>query len=310
MLTVRLVSIHYAAPDVNVYMFRAPDGTALPPAPGGSHIDLHVDATTTRQYSLVNEGEAPDTYQIAVRRMPDGRGGSDRWHRESIVGETYTISAPRCIFPVSPPPGMREILLAGGIGITPMLSIWRARRRAGLKPHLYYWGPERGRMAFYDELAGQDDVTLFETTHGMDQPRISDIIRAHPGSHLFYACGPERMIHEAEQALGNSQQLLIERFAPLGAVPSVQDNGYTVRLARSGHDLHVLPGETILAACLRNNLDVAYSCEQGVCGACEIRVLKGRVNHRDALHQPGTERDVMMICCSEPADASILELDL
>lgn len=314
MMTLRLDAVLYGADDVNLYRFVAEDGGALPGAPPGSHIDVRINDRFTRPYSLINSGDSLDHYLIGVRRDEHGRGGSRAWHDEARVGRSYSVSLPRNNFPLHQNE-QPVVLLAGGIGITPMVSMYRDLKRRGLPVVLHYWARDERSFLFRDELEGAGDVRLVAAPGAPPAGRdvAAAVAAAHPGSHL-YCCGPGPMMDDflVRCADRPSELVHIERFAPV----DLPDDGraadhFEVTLARAGTTLSIGPGETILQACLDRGIDVDYSCEEGTCGACESKVISGDVVHRDVV-RTAEEHDsirTMMICCSRSAGTPLV-LDL
>jgi ferredoxin-NADP reductase len=299
-IDVRLTAIRYAAHDTNLYEFRRLDGGALPPTQAGAHIDVHLPNGIVRQYSLVEAEAEPYAYVVGVKRDPASRGGSSLIHERLRVGTTLAISAPRNNFPlVETAP--HSILVAGGIGITPIHAMMRRLQAIGADWQLHFACRSRADAAFLDELARLPQVTFsFDDENGgrfLDFPGI--VAAAPPGAH-FYCCGPTPMLRAFEAATAGlaTERVHVEYFAASSA--SAVEGGYVVALARAGREFAVPPGQTILGVLRDNGIDVSYSCEEGVCGACETRVLSGEPDHRDTILS-ATERaagKTMMICCS------------
>lgn len=311
MLQLRLVGIDYGVPGINLYQLGSLHGEALPEFEPGAHVDLHIADGTMRPYSLLWPQPGPGRYQIAVHEAADGRGGSRTWHHETVVGRTYNVSAPRNHFPLGADAGETIWLFAGGIGITPIISMYR-RLRAERRPvRLHYWTRTPGATLFHDELAGVTDgsVVLHHTMGPV--PRLGQVLAEVPAGAPVYCCGPARMIDAFDALTSGRPPALVhrERFA---AAPSEAgaSAGFTVRLARSGRTLEVGSEETVLGACLAAGIDVSYSCEEGICGACEVRVLSGEVDHRDQVLSAAAKAAsaTMMACCSR--GLTTLDLDL
>jgi ferredoxin-NADP reductase len=310
-LRLRLVEVLYGAPGINLYRFASPDGTLLPAFEPGAHLDLEVAAGLTRQYSLLWPQPSPDRYEIAVQEAAEGRGGSRAWHRQSVAGEIYRGSIPRNHFPLNSATEATRRLFAGGIGITPIISMYRKLFAEGRPVQLDYWTRSPEATLFRAELAAVTDgsVRMHHTCGPV--PRLADILADIPAEAPLYCCGPTRMI-DAFDSLTERRSLDLvhrERFAaaPLEARPA---GSFVIRLARSGRTLDVGAEETVLSACLAAGIDLSYSCEEGVCGACELRVLSGCVDHRDQVIPPAARAtsSIMMACCSR--GLTTLELDI
>ncbi len=307
----RLQSIEYGARNINLYRFVAIDGRPLEPVEPGAHIDLEISGDYRRSYSLINSSPEPTEYVIGVCADPKGRGGSRTWHSDSVVGSTYCVSAPRNTFRLAER-HEAAYLFAGGIGITPIVNMYRHLRAIGTSAKLFYWARTDEDVIYHAELSADENVRIFLTGEGDERaPKISEIVRSVPEDADLYCCGPAGMLAEYEAASASRPRHLVhsERFnaAPI----AINDGTFTVRLARHGITLEIRPGQTILGACLDAGLDVAYSCEEGICGACEAKVLSGGIEHRDSFRTPEAHdrEKTIMICCSV-AKAGELVLDL
>jgi ferredoxin-NADP reductase len=310
-LRLRLVEVVYGASGINLYRLAAPDGAALPAIEPGAHLDLEIAPGLIRQYSLLWPQPGPDRYEIAVQEATEGRGGSRSWHRHSVAGEIYRGSIPRNHFPLGPSRETTRYLLAGGIGITPIISMYRKLVAEGQPVQLHYWTRHPDAALFRTELAAVADGSVRMHHTCEPAPRLADVLAEIPMDAPLYCCGPTRMI-DAFDSLTEGRPLDLvhrERFsaAPVAAKPA---GSFAIRLSRSGRTLEVSEQETVLSACLAAGIDLSYSCEEGVCGACEVRVLAGQVDHRDQVIPPAARAtaSTMMACCSRGLTA--LDLDL
>lgn len=310
-LTLRLVDVAYGVPGINLYQLASLDGAPLPGFEPGAHVDLHVASGLVRPYSLLWPQPAPDRFAIAVQEASDGRGGSRAWHHETVVGKTYPVSPPRNHFPLGPAVETTSWLLAGGIGITPIISMYRKLVAGGRPVRLHYWTRAPEATLFHRELAAVADGSVRLHHTAGPAPRLADVLAEVPAEAPLYCCGPARMI-DAFDALTEGRAPALVRRERFAAPPTETGPGdsFTVRLARSGRSLEIGVDETVLGACLAAGIDLPYSCEEGVCGACEVRVLSGRVDHRDQVLSPAARAasTTMMACCSRGLTA--LELDL
>ena len=296
-LTARLQSITYAAKDAVLFEFAALDG-ALPPAEPGAHLDVYLPAGP-RQYSLVTPLCSAASYVVAVKREPAGRGGSLWLHDEARVGAQFQIGHPRHNFALNEAADP-ALLLAGGIGITPLYAMFARLQALGRPVHLHYWSRSAEHVLFRDTLQGHPDVTLHYSTQP-GRVAASDIVRAAAAGTAIYCCGPRRMIDDCATSAPHPARLHVEHFGnQAAALGSGAAEGFTVHLARNGRDIQVAAGETILAALLDAGVDVPYSCEEGMCGACETKVLDGLPHHQDTVRSPEAHAQLgtMMICCS------------
>jgi ferredoxin-NADP reductase len=288
-------------------------GADLPRWHPGSHIDIHLPSGLVRQYSLCGDPERRDAYRIAVRRIPDGGGGSLEMH-ELAVGATVTTHGPRNAFPLTVPgfgsPARRFRFIAGGIGITPILSMLGLAQRLGIDWSMVYTGRSRDSLPFVDEieLFGSRVAIRTDDVHGL--PTADDLLGDCPQGTAVYACGPAPMLTAIRAALvgRDDVELHFERFA---APPVVDGREFTVSLASTGETVHVGADETLLSALNRAEVHAPYSCRQGFCGTCRTTALDGVVDHRDTLlTDPERAAGMMLICISRAAEGSHLTLDL
>jgi ferredoxin-NADP reductase len=312
-VTALVTNIRYAAKDTHLFTFERPDGGPLPPAEPGAHIGLHLPNGLERHYSLVIADEHPTSYTVGIKRDAASRGGSVWIHDHLRVGMTLPITLPRNNFPLQPD-AAKTVLFAGGIGITPIYCMASTLRRLGRDVELHYSCRSRADMAFLKELAGQPGMHLHFADEGPSPfLPIGEIIAKAPKGTHFYCCGPGPMLAAFEAAGAAdgrpAEEIHVEYFTPKYAVDT--SGGFTVELARSRREFQVPEGKTILTVLLEAGLDIPYSCEEGICGSCETKVLSGTPDHRDALltEAEKTASKTMMICCSG-AKSPRLVLDL
>jgi len=314
-LSLRLTGIRYAARAIHLLEFRRPTagGEPLPAFTPGAHLDLHLAEGLVRQYSLVNPPEERDRYVVAVKRDPASRGGSAHVHERLHVGTLVRIGGPRNHFELARDDAP-SVFIAGGIGITPIACMVDGLRRRGRPWQLHYSVREREDAAFLDQLQGGQGGSMalhVDAERGGAVLDVAAIVAAAPAGAHLYCCGPGPMLDAFERATQDRPpaQVHVERFAPLA--PSATGGGYTVRLAASKRDIRLAAGQTILEALRDVGVQVQASCEQGICGTCETRVLGGRPDHRDSLLSDDERRSnqVMMVCCSGSLD-ELLVLDL
>lgn len=308
-----LTGIRYAAQDIHLYEFRHPrsdEGQPLPAFTPGAHVDLHLVNGLVRQYSLVNPPGERDHYVVGIKRDPASRGGSAFIHDELRVGMEVEVGGPRNNFELDPG-AAHAVFVAGGIGITPIVCMVGHLRRAGRPWVLHYSVRVREEAAFLKELDDERLHLHVDAEHDGALLDIASIVAAAPdGAHL-YCCGPAAMLNAFEAAARSrpAQHVHVERFAPVAS--NATEGGFAVRLATSNRTIRVAPGQTILEALRGAGVDVQASCEQGICGTCETRVLGGVPDHRDSLLSADERKanDVMMICCSGSlSDTLVLDL--
>lgn len=283
------------------------NGSELPTWAPGAHLDLILPSGKVRQYSLCGDPDDRAAYTVAVLREEHGRGGSREIHDSALVGRTMSVRGPRNHFPLVDAPSY--LFVAGGIGITPMLAMVREVRRRGVPWRLVYGGRSRSSMAFLGELdrigGGNVDVVP-QDSHGMLD--LDAALAAVPGDCVVYCCGPEGLIRATEEQVDSRfapDALHVERF---GAASSSQcserppaesaGTGFEVELRRTGAVLDVPPDRTLLDVVRDSVPDFLSDCEEGFCGACEVRVLEGEPEHHDLLLSDREREcgDRMMIC--------------
>lgn len=310
LLRVRLTAIRYAAEGIHLYEFRSVDGGTLPAFTAGAHIDLHLPNGLVRPYSLCNPQEESDRYVTGIKRDASSRGGSRYIHDQLRVGEVLQISMPRNHFALHEE-ARHTVLIAGGIGVTPIACMAQRLRALGASFEVHYSVRRREDAALMDLLSGpQLHLSVDSENQGCPLDLASIVGRSPDDAHL-YCCGPAPMLDAFEQVTAGrpAHQVHLERFA--SATPVSADGGFTVQLARSGRNVPVVPGSTILEALRQAGVELQASCEQGICGSCETRVLAGRPDHRDSLLSDAEKQSnqVMMVCCSGSKDP-LLVLDL
>jgi ferredoxin-NADP reductase len=290
----------------------AADGTPLPEWHAGAHIDLVLPGDMVRQYSLCSRPDAP-SWRVGILREVAGRGGSAYVHDTLREGDVLLARGPRNNFPLVDAPAY--LFIAGGIGVTPMLAMLRAVHASGVPSRFLYGGRNLEAMAFVDEVVadGADVVLWPEDTHGW-LPLLAEIKAIGPDA-AVYCCGPEPMIVAVEKTcadLGRASPH-VERFAPkeVDAEAAGQDRAFTVVLGGSGDRYEVPIGKTIIEVLEGAGLSIDSSCQEGVCGTCEKRILSGTVSHRDSLlsDEEKAANECMMICVSR-ATSDELVLDM
>ncbi|MER7166840.1 PDR/VanB family oxidoreductase [Micromonospora sp. NPDC000207] len=286
------------------------EGARLPDWTPGAHVDLVLPSGHTRQYSLCGDRWDAYRYRVAVLREPDGRGGSAYVHDVLRVGDRVGVGAPRNNFPLVP--AGRYLFVAGGIGVTPLLPMVHQAQSVGADWHLLYAGRSRRTMAFLDELAGHGDRVEVCATDERGRPELTGRLRVVDAGRRVYCCGPAGMIDAVAAACAHwpPYTLRTERFAGREVAP-VRDEPFEVVLARSGARLRVSPGTTVLDALRTVGVDLLSSCREGTCGTCETGVVRGEVDHRDALltDEERAAGDLMYPCVSRSrGDRLVLDL--
>jgi ferredoxin-NADP reductase len=291
-----------------------PTGRPLPGWTQGAHIDLVLDTSLVRQYSLCGSPADTKAWRIAVLRDPQSRGGSDFVHDKLQVGSSVRVRGPRNHFPMVSAP--RYQFIAGGIGITPILPMIEAAEAAGAQWHLTYGGRMRASMAFVEDLSAYGErVTIWpQDEQGLlDLPGILGSAREHT---LVYCCGPEALLSAVEDACSSwpTGALHLERFtAKPGAdqpTPGALES-FEVVCQRSGITVTVPDGRSVFDVLEDAGVSVLGSCMEGICGTCEAAVVEGTPDHRDSVLSAEEQacNDAMMLCVSRSL-SSRLVLDL
>lgn len=323
MLKAKVVGVRKETPDIKSFEVVAANGRELPRANPGSHIDVqagdsigNADRPLLRQYSLCQSPDEETLFRFAVKREPLSRGGSVWLHDAVQVGDLLNIGEPRSNF--SPVVGAAmHVLVAGGIGITPMLSIAQFLHKTSQPFQLHYFARSTQHAAFCDLLSTspyRDSVVFhFGLSSEVTKEHVGEIVAARPeGAHL-YVCGPPPFMTMV-QALAEPRwpaHAVHREYFGAAAPNSACDTAFSVRLARSGQTLAVPPGVTILEVLETAGTIIDSSCRQGACGTCIATVLDGVPDHRDRFLLPDeqTEGKCVVTCVSRALTKELL-LDL
>ncbi|MFN3937009.1 MAG: cytochrome P450/oxidoreductase [Gemmobacter sp.] len=310
----RVIDTREEAPGVMGVLLGAADGTPLPDWTPGAHLDLVLPSGDTRRYSLCGDAADAGRWRIAILREETGRGGS-RWLHENLrPGLAIAARGPRNHFRLDRTTAP-VILIAGGIGITPILAMADRLRAEGADYVLHYCGRHRAGMAFLDRLQrdhpGALHLHVSEEGTRLDPDRL--IASAVPGT-LIAACGPARLLDALSElaAARPDLRLRIEHFAPASPAAPADAQPFEAELADSALRLAVPADRTLLQTLRAAGIDIASDCEEGLCGSCAIEVLAGEIDHRDrvltaAERAAGTR---IIACCSRSRDGGRLTLRL
>lgn len=305
---------------LSIRLSRIESNDPLPEWTPGAHIDVYVPDGTTRQYSLCGDPADRSAYQLAVLHDPQSKGGSAFLHTTLRVGDHLLVTRPKNHFVLEE--ATHHTLIAGGIGITPMMVMAEGLAREGKPFTMTYGGRTASAMAFVDRLSALGDrVTILrEDVEG--RPDLDALVRATPAGGLIYVCGPLALLRAveaaAEAAHGPDQDVVrFELFSTAGVErkegpPEELDGStYELVLTESGHTLRLQPDANILDVVLALGIEVENDCRDGICGSCITPVLAGTVDHRDLVltKREQAAMDQMLICCSRPTSER-LELQL
>ncbi|MCY0964697.1 PDR/VanB family oxidoreductase [Parathalassolituus penaei] len=305
------------ADDIVGLQLQATDGSALPAFSAGAHIDLHLPNGQIRQYSLANDPQVSAFYELGILLDPTSRGGSCCVHQDIQAGDQLHISQPRNLFALVPAPRYR--LFAGGIGITPILSMAHQLYAQGAEFELHYCARSRSRAAYVERLqaaAFAERVHLYFDDEPASARMDAAALLATPDQSHVYICGPSGFIRHltstAAQQGWSSEQVHYEQFAAptrssdnsasdnSASDNSSSDRAFEIQLVSSGQVISVAANESAADALTRAGVAVALSCEQGICGSCLLPIVDGEPDHRDYF-QTQTERAAnshFTPCCS------------
>jgi tetrachlorobenzoquinone reductase len=312
--TVQVSDVRAEALDVMSLELRAVGGGQLPPFEPGAHLDVHLANGLVRQYSLTNDCHERDRYMIGVARVADSRGGSSFVHNSIRAGAQVTVGGPINNFALDPR-AERFLFIAGGIGITPIMSMIRWCV-ANAKPwRLIYAARSRQRAAFYDQLyalAESNAQFHFDDERG----QVLDVAEALAGwneGEWIYCCGPAPLM-DSVKALTEHLPAATVRFewfsTPDDREPQ-ESNAFKVRLERTGVEFDVPEHKSILEVLEENGIEHPFSCREGLCGTCVTDVCSGEPEHRDYVltDEERAAGKQMTICCSR-SKSPLLVLDL
>ncbi|MGR9106435.1 MAG: 2Fe-2S iron-sulfur cluster-binding protein [Gammaproteobacteria bacterium] len=308
--------ISQLTPRIRAYELRNPNGSTLPTIEPGSHLPVPIrlpdGEITTRAYSICSNPARHDVYEIAVLREDTGKGGSRALHEAFDIGLRLRCGLPRNHFRLHTD-NRPAVLMAGGIGITPIKAMAHALKARGNLLHLHYAGHSGPEMAFRDRLqrAFGDTLTLYSSADG-ERMDIEKILRDAPDEAVFYVCGPNRMI---EAVTGTAAALNIDseriRFERFMATRLFDSRPIHLELRRSDKEILVHADQSVLDAMLEAGIDAPYGCRNGICKSCAVTVLEGEPEHRDSILSAAEREDKRLMCpCVSRAKSDRLALQI
>ena len=304
-------AIEHGGPGIKVFTLVDPDRWELPPFKPGAHIDLHLPGRLVRTYSLCNDPGDRHRYVIAVKREASGRGGSVTLHDKIAIGDVIGVSLPRGGFDIDESV-RRYVFVAGGIGVTPYLSIATYLNRIS-HPDFRVHVIVRDVMpleCLLGPLIDQGRIVLHRTAE-TGRPDIAALLGSATLGKVVGCCGPESMIGDFERATEDwpADSVHVERFVAPALAADPDARPYTIALARSQAEIPVRAGQSMLAALQEFGIAVPTSCCGGICGACKVGWLEGRPVHRDRILLP-YERERYLMICVAGSNSERLVLDL
>ncbi len=312
---VRVEAINQEAAGIRSFDLVHADGEALPAFSAGAHIDVQIPGTGARQYSLCNAPKVRDRYRIAVLREPDGRGGSLAMHAIS-VGDVIDISGPRNHFPLAGPEASRHLLLAGGIGITPIISMMHELEDNGAPFTIHYCTRTAENTAFLAELAPRIRAGRVHVHHDGGNPEqgldIAALVSTYePGTHIYF-CGPPGFMAALKRSLGAwpPHTVHFEHFSAPESDEARVNAPFRIAIKRTGEVFEVSASESIVDVLKARGRRIETDCRQGYCGTCITRYTGGCPEHRDTVLSEAERRQYVMICCARAAADAPLVLDL
>ena len=283
----RVQRIDDVAHHVKAFELVHVDGAELPSFEAGAHIELQLPNQVLRCYSLMNNPAQTHRYQLAVHLSGESMGGSRCMHESLKVGDVIQASVPRNNFPLNEE-AEYTCLIAGGIGITPLLSMIERLNALGRKWELHYCARTSAYAAFLADIqvladaSGNCCVTHFDQEPGSGMLDIAQLVQDLPEHTHVYCCGPKGMLEAFEAATSHcTERRHVEYFVAKN--DAATEGGFEIKLARAGLTLAVPAGKSILDVVLAAGIAVQTSCREGICGSCETRILEGQADHRDAL---------------------------
>ncbi len=312
-LALRVERIGAEAKDVLRVELADPLGGELPAFEPGAHLAVHLPNGLVRHYSLCGDWRDRRRYVLGIGRALDGRGGSDWLHGGLREGMELRCGAPANNFGLVN--AGRYLFIAGGIGVTPILSMVRWCQAHGKDWRLVYGARSRQRLAFYEELRAWGDRVRFHCDDEAGTPIQVPLLLAdvQPGTQV-YCCGPSPLMQSVQQHGAHlpAGALHFEWFnAPPPEAAAAAAEGFWVDLQRSGASYHVPPGRSILEVLEEHGHEVPFSCREGLCGTCETPVCGGEPEHLDYVYPP-SQRPALktMLVCVSRAKTERLVLDL
>jgi vanillate O-demethylase ferredoxin subunit len=312
-LDARIIEKQLIAEDIMHFILESASNQPLPPFTPGSHIDVELSDQAVRQYSLCNDPNKPGRYEIAVKYERDGRGGSRCAHQHLQRSDVIRIGPPRNAFSLTP--ASHTILIAGGIGITPIVSMAEHLSASEASFELHYCTRSPHVSAFLPQLRDSAYAHRVRFYHGDCGERfdIRRALAAQPSDTHLYVCGPKgfmQSVIDSAVSLGWDAARIHYEYFSAPAPEEVQGQGFEVVVASTGLVVAVAEDQTIAGALAAQGVHVPVSCEQGICGTCTVGVLDGTPDHRDCVLSDAERGANRFTPCCSRAKSARLVLDL
>jgi vanillate O-demethylase ferredoxin subunit len=314
-MLLRVNTITNETDSIKTFELVDPEGLDLPVFSAGSHVDVTLPDGQLRQYSLCNSPAERQRYLLGVLREASGRGGSRQMHDRLVAGDLLQVSMPRNNFPLDES-ASRHLLIAGGIGVTPLMAMVHRLQVLNADFALHYCTRDAAQTAFCGLLAADDVAPHVRFHHdggvpgrGLDVAALLSNVA--PGTHV-YCCGPAGLMAAVKAASAHwpTSQVHFEHFsAPVASAAASGSTAFEVEIASTGAVYPVPPDRSILSVLLDQGVLVDSSCEAGVCGTCTTRYLSGQPDHRDFVLSEAEQREHVMVCVSRSRSPR-LKLDL
>ena len=315
-LSLKVNRIVQEAEDIRSFELVDPNGRLLPMFAAGAHLDVDLPNGVARQYSISSDPRDVDRYVVAVLREPESRGGSVHMHDNVREGDTLVVHGPRNNFPLSDK-AAHHVLLAGGIGVTPLMAMARDLSARGESFEMHYCTRSPAKTAFMADIAASDFADRVRYHHDDGDPAdgldIAGLLReARPGAHV-YCCGPTGFMRACKDATGHWPvgAVHFEFFSVDESVDRGANEAFRIRIASTGQVFDVPADRSIVDVLRAHGLDVDTMCEEGICGTCATVLLDGEPDHRDFVldDEEKARGEFIMVCCSR-ARSPMLTLDL
>ena len=312
----KVSAVEEFAHDICRYELTSADGADLPLFEPGAHIDLFTGQGLRRSYSLAGDSRDRKKYVLGVRREKPSRGGSDWLIDQLSVGDSVEASSPANNFPVDWS-ASHHLLIAGGIGITPMMAMGHEMRQRGASFHLYFCAPDEAHAPFLDEIKSifDDRHTIhFDNGDPTQGIPLTSLLSQQEGNAHVYVCGPPGLVTAVRESSAHWTEGAThwEQFVPALEAVAKKNDAFEIVLSRQNLTLTVGEDETILQAIRKAGVEIESSCEDGLCGCCRVNILGGVPEHRDLVltDLEKSDNQEIMICISRAKAGETLILDL